>query len=146
MTTLANILKQKGYGMIGIGAEATMRDVIGLLAEKRIGAVVVQSAEGKLLGILSERDVVRSLAAKGPETLELTAGHLMTPHPTTATPATTIFEAERLMTDGRFRHLPVLDGETLVGLVSIGDVVKSVLEEHEAAVQNLREYVAGSAA
>lgn len=146
MTTLANILKQKGYSLIGIGAEATIGDVIAVLAEKRIGAVVVQSAEGKLLGILSERDVVRSLAAKGAETLKLTASQLMTAHPTTATPATTVFEAERLMTDGRFRHLPVLDGDKLVGVVSIGDVVKSVLEEHEAAVENLREYVAGSAA
>lgn len=146
MTTLATILKQKGYALIGIGPDSTMREVIALLAEKRIGAVVVQSDEGKLLGILSERDVVRSLAAKGSETLDLTASQLMTPHPTTATPATTIFEAERLMTDGRFRHLPILDGEKLVGVISIGDVVKSVLDEHEAAVQSLRDYVAGAAA
>lgn len=146
MTTLASILKQKGYSLIGIGAETTIGDAIMMLAEKRIGALVVQSPEGRLLGILSERDVIRSLAAKGTDTMKLTARQLMTPNPKTATPATTIFEAEGLMTNGRFRHLPVLEGDKLVGVVSIGDVVKSVLEEQEVEVENLREYVAGSAA
>lgn len=143
MTTLNAILRQKQHGSITIAPETSIRKAVVLLAEKRIGAVVVCSAEDALVGILSERDVVRSLAANGVATLEMTVAQLMTPHPTTATSKTTVFEAENLMTDGHFRHLPIVDDGKLVGVVSIGDVVKSLIDEQADQVRNLRDYVSG---
>lgn len=143
MTTMAVILKGKPTALISVPPDARIREVVLVLAEKRIGAVVVQSADSDLLGILSERDIVRSLAANGDATLEMTANQLMTRAPTTATPATTVFEAENLMTDGRFRHLPIVDGGKLIGVVSIGDVVKSVIDQQTHEVRSLREYVNG---
>lgn len=145
MTTMAAILKRKPVALISVPPDATIREVVLVLAERRIGAVVVQSADGDLLGILSERDVVRSLAANGEATLDLPASQLMTRAPTTATPATTVFEAEILMTDGRFRHLPIIDDGKLIGVVSIGDVVKTVIEEQTLEVRNLRDYLSGGA-
>lgn len=145
MTTMAAILKRKPTALITVPPEAKIHEVVVVLAEKRIGAVVVQSANSDLLGILSERDVVRSLAANGAATLDMTTNQLMTRAPTTATPATTVFEAENLMTDGRFRHLPIVEGGKLIGVVSIGDVVKTVIDEQTQEVRSLREYVNGGA-
>ena len=94
---------------------------------------------------MSERDVVRSLAANGTQTLEMTAGQLMTRALQVAHPDTTVAEAMTKMTVGRFRHLPVMERETLVGLISIGDVVKARIMEQEDEVDSLRAYVSGSA-
>ena len=118
--------------------------VIAMLAEKRIGAVLVVKNQNELLGILSERDVVRSLAAEATATLELTAAQLMTPNPTTATPATTVAEAMEIMTEGHFRHLPILENGQLIGLVSIGDVVKARIDQTVHEVESLRTYVGGN--
>jgi CBS domain-containing protein len=115
------------------------------LAEHRIGAVLVVDSAGQLLGIVSERDIVRCLAANGVRTLEMTAGQLMTRALQVAHPDTTVAEAMARMTVGRFRHLPVLDHDTLVGLISIGDVVKARIMEQEDEVDSLKAYVAGSA-
>lgn len=144
MTTVAALLKQKSGVLIAVPPESKIREVVGVLAEKRIGAVIVQSANDDLLGILSERDVVRSLAANGVATLDMLTSQLMTRAPTTATLSTTIYEAENLMTDGRFRHLPIVDRGRVIGVISIGDVVKSVIEERTFEVRSLQDYVAGS--
>ncbi|HEX7391053.1 MAG TPA: CBS domain-containing protein [Acidiphilium sp.] len=146
MTTMAALLKRKTSALISISPDARIREVVTVLAEKRIGAVVIQSEANDLLGILSERDVVRSLAANGIATLDMAARQLMTSAPTTATLATTVFEAETLMTEGRFRHLPIVEGGKLVGVVSIGDVVKSLIDEQEQQVNSLRDYVTGARA
>lgn len=146
MTTMAALLKRKTSALISISPDARIREVVTVLAEKRIGAVVIQSEANDLLGILSERDVVRSLAANGVATLDMAARQLMTSAPTTATLATTVFEAETLMTEGRFRHLPIVEGGKLVGVVSIGDVVKSLIDEQEQQVNSLRDYVTGARA
>ena len=98
-----------------------------------------------MLGIVSERDIVRALANNGATTLSMTAGQLMTRALTTATPATTVNQAMTLMTAGRFRHLPVLDHGRLVGIVSIGDVVKSRILQQEQEVDSLKAYVTGAA-
>jgi CBS domain-containing protein len=145
MTTMAALLKRKPAALISVSPDTKIRDVVLVLAEKRIGAVVVQSANNDLLGILSERDVVRSLAANGTDTIDMVASQLMTRAPTTATPATSIFEAETLMTDGRFRHLPIVDGGKLIGVVSIGDVVAGLMDEQAHEVRSLRSYVTGGA-
>lgn len=145
MTTVAAILKHKGYQITTIDPTATIARVAEVLAEHRIGAVLVIDRADQLLGIVSERDIVRCLAANGARTLEMTAGQLMTRALQLAHPDTTVAEAMSMMTIGRFRHLPVMDREALVGLISIGDVVKARIMEQENEVDSLKAYVAGSA-
>ena len=145
MTHISSILRYKGNETFSVPPDMTIAAVVRLLDQKRIGAVLVLDHTGVLLGIVSERDIVRSLAAIGARTLEMTAGQLMTRALTTATPQTTVAEAMRTMTTGRFRHIPVLDDGRLAGLVSIGDVVKARIMEQEEEVGNLRAYIAGAA-
>ncbi len=145
MTTVAAILKHKGYQVTTIDPTATIAQVVEVLAEQRIGAALVIDRAEQLLGIVSERDIVRCLAANGARTLEMTAGQLMTRALQVAHPDTTVAEAMTKMTVGRFRHMPVLDHDTLVGLISIGDVVKARIMEQESEVDSLKAYVAGSA-
>lgn len=143
--TIASILKHKGYDVASVRSDLPVHDVARLLAGRRIGAVVVQDQADHLLGILSERDIVLALAAHGARALELTAGHLMTQEVQTATPDTTVDHAMAMMTQGRFRHLPVLDHGSLHGIVSIGDVVKARITQQECEVDSLKAYVAGAA-
>jgi CBS domain-containing protein len=141
--TLAAILKQKEGSIISVTPTTHISEVVAVLAEKRIGAVVILDETGRLLGILSERDIVRSLASNGARTLEMTAAQLMTRSPTTATSEITVYDAEHMMTNGRFRHLPIVDDEKLIGMVSIGDVVKAVLDAQTHEMDNMRSYVTG---
>jgi CBS domain-containing protein len=145
MTTVAAILKHKGYQVTTVSPTLTIDQVAGVLAEQRIGAVLVVDGTGPLLGIVSERDIVRCLAANGARTLEMTAGQLMTRALQLARPETTVAEAMARMTVGRFRHLPVMEHDALVGLISIGDVVKARIMDQEGEVDSLKAYVAGSA-
>jgi CBS domain-containing protein len=144
MTTVATILKHKGYNVSAVDPTALISEVAQLLSDRRIGAALVIDQAEQMLGIVSERDIVRCLAANGSRTLEMTAGQLMTRAVQVAHPDTTVAEAMRIMTAGRFRHLPVVDNETLVGLISIGDVVKARIMEQDTAVESLTAYVAGS--
>jgi CBS domain-containing protein len=145
MSTVAAILKHKGHHVVTVAPTSRIAEVAQLLSDKRIGAVLVQDHAEQLLGIVSERDIVRSLAANGASTLDMTAGQLMTRALRTATPHTTVAEAMREMTVGRFRHLPVLNHGELIGVISIGDVVKARIMEQEYEVESLKSYVAGSA-
>jgi CBS domain-containing protein len=142
---LKTILANKPPGFVSVPLDMRISGVIGVLAEKRIGAVLVVSPLNELVGILSERDIVRSLSSHAATTLDMSAAQLMTAHPTTATPTTTVTEAMETMTDGHFRHLPILENERLIGLVSIGDVVKARIDQSEHEVESLRTYVGGSA-
>lgn len=144
MTTVAAILKHKGYHVTTVDPTARISEVAQILSEKRIGAALVVDVEDQILGIVSERDIVRSLAANGARTLEMTAGQLMTRTVQVAHPETTVAEAMHIMTAGRFRHLPVMDHDTLVGLISIGDVVKARIMHQDTVVESLTAYVAGS--
>ncbi len=141
--TLKAILKNKPPGFISVPPEARISGVIAILAEKHIGAVLVIDSRNELVGILSERDIVRCLATHANETMDMTAARLMTVNPTTATPETTVGEAMEMMTDGHFRHLPIMECGRLAGLVSIGDVVKAKIDQSEHEVESLRSYVAG---
>ena len=143
--TLAAILKHKGSAVISVRPTATIAEVARLLSSRRIGGVVVLDAAEQLLGILTERDIVHALAAHDTRALEMTAAQLMTRSLITATPQTTVHGAMALMSQGRFRHLPVLEKGRLVGLVSIGDVVKSRIMQQDADVDSLKAYVAGAA-
>jgi len=144
MTTVAAILKHKGYLVTTIDPTETIARIVERLAEHRIGALLVLDRAEQLLGIVSERDIVRCLAANGARTLEMTAGQLMTRALQIAHPETTVAEAMSMMTLGRFRHLPVMDHDVLVGLISIGDVVKARIMEQESEVDSLKAYVAGT--
>ena len=143
--TIAAILRTKGNDVTSVAPETPVHSVVRTLANARIGSVLVIDPEGSLVGILSERDIVISLASQGAATLDLPASRIMTRAPRTASPRTTEEEAMGLMTDGRFRHLPVVEDGVLVGLVSIGDVVKARITQAVDEVDSLRAYVAGAA-
>jgi CBS domain-containing protein len=139
--TIERVLADKGADVLTTTADATVGEAVRRMSDHNVGAVVVL-AEDALVGILSERDVVRRLATE-PGVLDLEVGEVMTSPVTTCGPATTIDELMRVMTDGRFRHVPVVDDGGLVGIVSIGDVVKRRLDELETETQQLTEYVSG---
>ena len=144
MRTVAAILKHKGYQVTTIEPAATIAHVVDVLAELRIGAVLVIDRADQLLGIVSERDIMHSIAANGARTLEMTAGQVMTRTLQVAHPATTVAEAMTMMTIGRSRHLPAMDHDVLVGLISIGDVVKARIMEKESEADSLKAYVGGT--
>lgn len=141
--TIAEILRRKGNQVISVGPHDEAVAVARTLAEHRIGAVLVRNATGAVLGILSERDIVRALAAEGGEAmLGMDAARLMTQVLYTVTPRTSVVEALGMMTDRRVRHLPVLaDDGSLAGMVSIGDLVKHRIVEIEHEAEELRSYV-----
>ena len=143
--TVAAILRHKGNDVASVSPATTVAELARMLIARRIGSAVVQDAGDQLLGIVSERDIVSALAANGAAALEMTVGQLMTRAMTTATPRTSVAEAMALMTAGRFRHLPVLEGGALVGIISIGDVVKARIMAQEGEVESLKAYVAGAA-
>jgi CBS domain-containing protein len=143
--TVAAILKHKGHSVVTIDPTATVPEIAARLAEHRIGAVLVQDRAEQLLGIVSERDIVRSIASNGARTLEMTAGQLMTRLLHLAHPDMTVEEAMRKMTLGRIRHLPVMNDGVVVGMISIGDVVKSRIMQQDTEVDSLRAYIAGAA-
>jgi CBS domain-containing protein len=143
--TVAAILKHKGHSVVTIDPTATVPEVAAKLSEHRIGAILVVDRAEQILGIVSERDIVRSVATNGARTLEMTAGQLMTRAVHTAEPETTVEEAMRKMTLGRIRHLPVMHNGTVVGMISIGDVVKSRIMSQDTEVDSLRAYIAGAA-
>lgn len=142
--TMAAILKYKGNEVFSVRPTSTIAEVARILASRRIGAVVVTDTADQLVGIVSERDIAYAFADDGEQVLGKTAEQLMTHTLKTATMQTTTDEAMAIMTVGRFRHLPVLDRGALVGMVSIGDVVKSKIMQHEIAVQTLSDYVSGA--
>ncbi|MEQ8195385.1 MAG: CBS domain-containing protein [Rhodospirillales bacterium] len=140
---VSNILKRKGSNVITVAPIAAVAEVVKVLQMKRIGAILVVDG-GKIAGIVSERDITRGLAEHGAAVLDLPVSALMTHSVTTCSPESTIEDIMHLMTDGRIRHLPVVEGGHLVGFISIGDVVKNRLQELEAEKNQLRKYVTGS--
>lgn len=140
---IGNILRGKGSQVVTVRPGDGVASITRTLAQHRIGAVLVVEADGTVLGIVSERDIVRALAGLGEGTLRMTAGQLMTRVLFTVSPCSTVAEALQVMTDRRIRHLPVLDENgQLAGLVSIGDLVKARISEAEHAAEELRSYVA----
>ncbi|MGD0724187.1 MAG: CBS domain-containing protein [Spirochaetia bacterium] len=134
METVAEYLKKKGGEIYSVRPNATVYGALELMAEKNIGAVVVTDEEGKIHGIFSERDFARKMIIKGRNANTTKVKEIMTTLVVSVNPDTRIHECMALMTERRIRHLPVLDGEKLVGVVSIGDVVKSMLTEQEMVI------------
>ena len=139
--TVKIILSAKGAEVITIGPTTNVAEAVKLLAERRIGALVVVGAEQSVVGIISERDIVRALAARGAAALDLPLTEVMTRKVATCIPSDTITSIMGRMTDGKFRHVPVVEQGRLTGIVSIGDVVKKRLEEMEHEQAALRDYI-----
>jgi CBS domain-containing protein len=139
--TVKTILAEKSTNLITIEPTATLADAVRLLASHRIGAVVVTGADRRLIGILSERDIVRTLSEQGAGALQATVSESMTRKVVTCAETETISEIMERMTAGKFRHVPVVEQGRLIGIISIGDVVKSRLEEMERESDALRDYI-----
>lgn len=138
---ISSVLKGKGTDVVSVAPGDTILAVARTLTERRIGAALVRDPEGRLLGIISERDIVTGMANQGQGTTQLPAERLMTRDLVTVTPHTAVNEAMELMTRRRIRHLPVIADGQLVGLVSIGDLVKTRIDEAEHEAAELKAYV-----
>ena len=144
MTTVRDILRTKGNQIWSVSPDTTVFDALELMAEKNVGALVVLDGEN-LVGIFSERDYARKIILKGKASRETSVEEIMTTEVTTVRPGQSVDECMALMTDKRIRHLPVFEEEKLVGLISIGDVVKAVISEREFIIKQLESYITGGA-
>jgi CBS domain-containing protein len=140
--TVAAILALKGRDVVTTSADRTIAEVVRVLADQKIGALVVVENGDRIVGIVSERDIVKSTAAKGAAMLDEMVGAIMTRNVVTCSERETINDVMGRMTRGRFRHLPVAAGGRLTGIVSIGDVVKARLEEVQREADEMRTYIA----
>ncbi len=139
---IAQILSQKGDRVHAIASEATLAEAARELTDKRVGCIVVLDAEGEMIGMLSERDIVRQLAERGAACLDTTVGSVMSRTVITLHVEETVEAGLSRMTDRRIRHLPVVRDGKLIGLVSIGDLVKMKIEEVEVEAAAMRAYIA----
>lgn len=136
------ILKKKGDTVVTVAQDCPVSEASQLLNEKRIGAVLVHDAAENIVGILSERDIVRGIAKRQEACLKMTVHELMTHPVITCAPGDSIEQIMELMTERRIRHLPVMEDGALIGIISIGDVVKQRISEIEHESQALRQYIA----
>jgi CBS domain-containing protein len=139
---VAAILKYKGRAVTTAPPTITLLDAARRLALRRIGAIVVVDARGELVGIISERDIIRALSEAGPDCAERPVAEFMTRHVVTCRETDTLDELMAMMTARRFRHLPVVTDGDLVGIISIGDVVKHHVAEIEMEATAMRDYIA----
>ncbi len=136
------ILSLKGRNVVSIEADRSLGEAARLLSERRIGAVVVVDGRQPVSGILSERDIVKAVAAQGAQALDEPVSRFMTGQVVTCTSRSSVNDLMELMTQHKFRHVPVVEGGQLIGIISIGDVVKQRVEEIEAESQAIKEYIA----
>ena len=142
MITVKEILKDKDGGMLTISPQETVYRALEIMAEKDLGALVVVKDE-KVVGLFSERDYARNIVLKGKSSKDTLVKDLMNANPCFVRPEHTLNDCMALITEKRTRHLPVLDGEKLVGIVSIGDVVKQYIVDKEFTIKQLENYIAG---
>lgn len=139
---VATILKSKGRDVATAGADVSLLEITRKLAEHKVGAIVIVDDAQMVSGIISERDIVRAISSHGADALTKPTSEFMTRGVVTCSEADTVADLMERMTDGRFRHLPVVDGERLTGIVSIGDVVKERINEAESEAEAMRSYIA----
>lgn len=142
MVTVSQCLQNKSQEIWSIGPDETVYEALQLMAEKEIGALLVLE-HGKLAGIFSERDYARKVILKGKASKEIFVREIMTSRVVCVHPRQTIEECMALMTEYHVRHLPVLEGEELVGVISIGDVVKEIISEQKFVIEQLEQYITG---
>ena len=138
--TVRTILDTKGHQIMSVEPGSKLAAAVQLLAEKRIGAVLVMS-QGRIEGILSERDIVRVLGERGASVLDAPVSDVMTRKVVSCRESDTVAAIMEMMTNGKFRHLPVVEGERVVGLISIGDIVKWRVQEYENEQEALQQYI-----
>ncbi len=141
--TVNQVLRAKGHGFHAVGPETTTYDALEIMAEKNVGALLVVEC-GRLVGVFSERDYARKVILKGKSSKNTTVRELMSSPPITVGPDTSLQDCMVLMTKNHVRHLPVMDHDVLMGVVSIGDVVNTIMSEQEATIVELEEYIAGT--
>jgi CBS domain-containing protein len=138
--TISSILARKGVNVVTIRPEQTLREALAMLAQHSIGALVVADAAGVLVGILSERDIVRE-AVRNERFFDLTVSAIMTCDVITGQPRDDLSAVAMTMTNKRFRHLPVLDGGKILGVISLGDIVKAQRDEYLGAIDTLESQI-----
>ncbi|ANQ86305.1 CBS domain-containing protein [Azoarcus olearius] len=143
--TVRQILEEKGSRTYSVRPDCSVFEALGVMAEFDIGSVIVVDNE-RLVGIFTERDYARKVVLKGLGSRDVSVSELMTPNPCTVTPTHTVDEVMAIMTENRFRHLPVVDHGRIVGMVTIGDMVKSVVSQQQATIRHLSSYIAGDIA
>jgi CBS domain-containing protein len=142
MKTVRQLLQAKGFSVWAVDPDATVFTALELMAEKNVGALLVLQ-EGRMIGIFSERDYARKIILKGKHSKDTLVREVMTESPICVGPDKSIEECMALMTDNHIRHLPVLEGDHLLGVVSIGDVVKSIIMEQQGTITDLENYITG---
>ena len=142
MTTVQQLLRTKGSQVISISPEATVYEALWVMGEHNIGALVVLE-NGRLVGIISERDYARKIILKAKLSRETFVREIMTPNPITVRPLDNIETCMQLMTERRVRHLPVMEDADLLGIISIGDVVKEMIEQQAFLIEQLERYISG---
>ena len=140
--TIDSVLKLKGRQVISVAPSATVYEAIEKMSEKGVGALLVMS-EGKLAGIISERDYARKVILKDRSSKQTQVREIMTSQVITVTPTDTVEECMRVVTENRIRHLPVVDRERVIGVISIGDLVNWTITAHEETIGHLQSYIAG---
>ena len=140
MKTVKQLLEGKGRDVHTIGPDARVIDALKLMADKDVGALIVTEG-GRLAGVISERDYARKVILHGKSSHDIAVRDIMTGKVVTVQPRHTVEECMALMTSKRIRHLPVVEGERLVGVLSIGDLVKEVIAEQEATIKQLESYI-----
>jgi CBS domain-containing protein len=140
MKTLKQLLQAKSHGIFSIAPDARVIDALKLMAEKNVGALLVMDA-GRLIGIITERDYARKVILKGKSSLDTPVREIMTDAVLCVHPDQSVEECMALMTDKRVRHLPVMDGGNLIGVLSIGDLVKETISEQQFVIKQLESYI-----
>ena len=143
MKTIKQLLAEKGDRVFSITPEESVFEAIQRMAEHNVGALLVLNPEGRFAGIVSERDYIRRVSLEGKQSKETRVREIMTAKVLCARPDQSIQQSMAVMTDKRIRHLPVLDGDRLLGVVSIGDLVKAIIEDQQFTIQQLEHYIAG---
>jgi CBS domain-containing protein len=142
MALLSQLLDHKGHAVHAVEAGASVIDAVRSMADNHVGALLVMES-GKLVGIVSERDYARKVVLQGRSSATTPVRDIMSAPVITATPADTVDHAMRLMTDRRIRHLPVLQGDKVAGMVSIGDLVRSIIDAQRSTIEALQSYIQG---
>ena len=143
MEKIRNILQSKKQSIISVNPKNTVYEALEIMVQKNVGSILVMD-DDKFAGIFTERDYARKLILQGKSSKETLIGEIMTLNPVTITPDFSIEDCMHLMTDKFIRHLPVIENNKLIGIISIGDLVKSIIEEQKFIIDNLEHYISGT--